>query len=102
MAWAYVQTIEDVGLDTYDAVAAEIGEVDPDGALVHVAGTYEGKLRILEVWESEAHYQQFREERLTPALRKVMGDDALSDEWPPPGFEAMDVHALLGVEETTA
>ena len=99
MAWAYVQTVDDVGLDAYDAVAKEIGEEQPEGAIVHVAGVYEGKLRIMEVWESEAHYRRFREERLAPALAKLMGPEAFSSEWPPAGLEPMEVHALLGIEQ---
>jgi hypothetical protein len=51
MAWADVETIEGVDLEAYDKVRAELG--DEPGALLHVARRFEGKLRIIEVWESE-------------------------------------------------
>ena len=98
MAWGYVQTVEGVDLQAYDAVAAEIGDETPTGAIIHTAGLYEGKLRVMEVWESEEAYRRFRDERLAPALQKVMGPDAFNSDWPPPGLEPMEVHNLLQAE----
>lgn len=95
MPWAYVQTAEGVDLETYDRVGAELGDETPAGAIFHLAGLYEGTLRVMEVWESEQAYRRFREERLLPAIEKVAGPGAASREWPPPGLEAMDVHNLL-------
>jgi hypothetical protein len=95
MPWAYVQTTEGIGLDAYDAVGAEIGNDVPAGAIFHVAGLHEGKLRVIEVWESEEAYRRFRDERLAPAVQKIAGPDAMSSDWPPPGFEPMEVHSLL-------
>ena len=98
MAWAYVQTVEGVDLETYDKVGAELGEETPPGAIFHVAGVSEGKLRIIEVWESEEDYRRFRDERLAAAVEKVAGPEAVSAEWPPPGLEAMDVHNVLSAD----
>jgi hypothetical protein len=102
VAWAYVQTVDSVDLQGYDAISAEIGEETPTGAIWHAAGLYEGKLRILEVWESEDAYRRFREERLAPALNKVMGPEAAVRDWPPPGFEPMQVHNLLQADAPNA
>ena len=98
MAWGYVQTAEGVDLEAYDAVAAEIGDETPTGAIIHAAGLYEGRLRVMEVWESEEAYRRFRDERLAPALQKVMGPDAFNSDWPPPGLEPMEVYNLLQAE----
>ncbi len=95
MAWAYVQTTEGIDLDAYDAVNAELGSDVPPGAIFHAAGLHEGKLRVIEVWESEAAYRRFRDERLAPAVQKGAGPDAMSSDWPPPGLEPMEVHNLL-------
>jgi hypothetical protein len=95
MAWAYVQTIEGVDLDTYDAVGDALSNETPPGAIFHVAGLYEGKLRVIEVWKSEEAYLRYREERLKPALQTVVGPEAVSSDWPPPSLEPMDVHNLL-------
>ncbi len=96
MAWAYVQTTEGIGLDAYDAIGAELGSEDlPPGAILHAAGLYEGKLRVIEVWESEEAYRRFRDERLVPTIQKVAGPDAVSSDWPPPGLEAMEVHNTI-------
>ncbi len=98
MPWAYVQTVEGVDLQGYDAVSAEVGEETPTGAISHAAGLYEGKLRIIEVWESEDAYRRFRDERLVPALEKAMGPEAVNRDWPPPGLEPMELHNLLQAE----
>jgi hypothetical protein len=52
----------------------------------------------MEVWASEQDFLRFREERLVPALIKVMGPERVAEEWPPPGFEAMELHNLLQAE----
>lgn len=44
----------------------------PDGALLHVAGPHPaGGWLVVDVWESEAAFDQFARERLIPAARSV-------------------------------
>jgi hypothetical protein len=95
MAWAYVQTHATAsGLAAYDAIAAELGDEPPPGRLAHVAGLVDGRLRVIEVWETEAAFRRFREERLRPAMDRAVGPGVFSETWPPEGLEPMDVHAL--------
>jgi hypothetical protein len=91
MAWGYVQTADGVGFESYERVSAELGDEHPPGQLVHVAGEVEGRLRVVEVWESEEDCRRFREERLVPAPGTLLGPDAVSFEWPPAGLEPLDV-----------
>ncbi len=94
MAWAYVQDNEGLTLDVYDRVTAELtaelGEIVPDGLIAHVAGMHGNGVRIIDVWESEAAWERFRDGQLAPAIAKVMGPDALEQE--PPPLDSMDVH----------
>jgi len=92
VAWGYVQTADGIGFEWYERVSAGLGAERPDGLLVHIAGEFDGNLRVIEVWESEEAYRRFREERLVPALTKLMGPGAVSSQWPPPGLEPMTVH----------
>jgi hypothetical protein len=94
VAWGYVQTADGVGFEWYERLSAQLGDRRPDGLLVHVAGEHDGNLRVIEVWQSEDDYRRFREERLVPALTKLMGPDAVSSRWPPPGLEPMDVRRV--------
>ena len=97
MTWAYVQTSPTAsGLGAYDAVARELGDETPPGLLFHAAGLYDGRLRVIEVWDSEDDYRRFREERLRPALDRLFGPGVFSPTWPPEGLEPLDVHRTLG------
>jgi hypothetical protein len=74
---AYVRILQppNVNADVYDRVNAEAG-VDSDppaGLLFHCAGKVDGTWQIAEAWESQAAAQRFDEERLLPAIERVIG-----------------------------
>jgi hypothetical protein len=83
MPYAFTQ---DVPVDAafYSRIVAGLGDEPPAGLIVHLAVERpEGGLRYYDVWESEADFDRFGEERLHPVvhglLREVFGDD-LPDE----------------------
>jgi|SRR5919198_5063839 quinol monooxygenase YgiN len=46
----------------------------PSGLRFHAAGRADdGRIRIIEVWDSRADFDQFNEQRLTPAISEVSG-----------------------------
>jgi hypothetical protein len=55
----------------YDAVIArmDLRNDPPEGCLVHMAGPMEGGWRVVDVWESQEHFDRFMSERLGAALR---------------------------------
>lgn len=56
---------------TYDGVSARLGlaENPPAGLLMHTASELDsGRVRIVDIWESEHAMQSFSRERLHPAL----------------------------------
>jgi hypothetical protein len=64
---------EGVSLQMLDEVTEEM-QVDqdpPDGILLHVHFEQDGRVRIVDVWESEEAYERFREARLLPAMQAV-------------------------------
>lgn len=71
---------EAAGQAEYDAVSAEmdIKGNPPDGGIFHVAGTVDGQFQLFDIWESREHYDRFAEERLIPAQKTVMGEEAFS------------------------
>lgn len=91
MAWVQIQTAQETGWAEYESVAraAGVDENPPDGLILHAAGEESGKWRSVSVWESEAAFERFRDERLLPAAREALGD-AVVDAGPPPqeSFEA--------------
>jgi hypothetical protein len=81
-----------VGTDMYDGVnaAMDIESNPPAGLIFHCAGEVDGKWTITDVWESRAHYDRFRDERLFPAIGKVSGMDPAAG--PQPTLSEFPVH----------
>ncbi|HKP89069.1 MAG TPA: hypothetical protein VJT75_03760 [Thermoleophilaceae bacterium] len=52
-------------------------EADPPAGLIaHTASvTGDGRIMIVDVWESQEAFDRFEEERLMPAIREAMGGD---------------------------
>jgi hypothetical protein len=92
MAYAFTQ---DVPIDApfYERIITGLGDDPPDGLIVHLAIEREGGgLRYVDVWESEADWERFTEERLHPVvhglLREIFGDQ------PPPEPERSPLSLL--------
>jgi hypothetical protein len=93
MPVAVLVEAEEVTVENYDAVREKLGEEPPDGVLVQTAGPMEsGGLRVFSVWESREHYDRFREDRLLPALREAIGEEAAAG---PSGAEIYELHDIF-------
>jgi len=74
MPYAFIQ---DVPIDAafYARIVEALGNEPPPGLIVHLAVERpEGGLRYVDVWESEAHWDRFGEERLHPVVHKMLGE----------------------------
>jgi hypothetical protein len=62
--------------ELYEDINAELG-IDssnlPDGLIAHYASITPEGVRIFDVWESEAAWNTFEQERLGPAVSKLSG-----------------------------
>jgi hypothetical protein len=83
---------EGAGPDMYDGVEAalDVANNPPDGLIFHWAGDVDGKWTITDVWETRAAFDNFREQRLVPALQKVTGMDPAAG--PQPTITEFTVH----------
>ena len=95
MAWALVQGATEMTWSDYEKVtqALNVDADPPPGLIVHAAGEVDGKWRSVDVWESEADYNRFREERLMPAVIQAMGEEAVAAG--PPPQESFEVKHLV-------
>jgi len=92
MSVAVLVHSENVTAEMYDAVTEELGEEPPEGCLAQIAGPAKaGGFRIFSTWETNEHYERFREERLLPAIREVAGEEAAAG---PPEAEVYEVHHI--------
>ena len=73
MAWITVATPPFASIEQVDAVLAHLDGA-PDGMEERYIGTADdGKLRVVSLWQSKAHAEQFFAEKLGPALAKALG-----------------------------
>ncbi|HUZ29986.1 MAG TPA: hypothetical protein VMU90_12135 [Solirubrobacteraceae bacterium] len=48
----------------------------PDGLLAHTSAEVDGRLRVVDIWESPGQFDGFVEGRLGPAIGGALGDRA--------------------------
>jgi hypothetical protein len=65
----------EASLSQYDEARAKVGWEDdvPDGALFHVAWMGDDGLHVVDVWDSEAAFGAFAEQRLMPVVKGDVG-----------------------------
>jgi hypothetical protein len=92
MSVVIVNQIEGGSQELYDQVNPKVMEGDtlPEGCQIHIAGPYEHGWRVITVWDSEEQFQQFREEKLLPAMREAGSEDRIA-----PQIDANPVYRLL-------
>jgi hypothetical protein len=62
--------------EEYDAVNEKLGAEPPQGGLVHTGGQLDdGRMQVVDVWESEADWENFRDNRLKAAIEEVVGGE---------------------------
>jgi hypothetical protein len=92
MAVVIVNEIEGGNQDFYEQVNPKVmpGGNLPDGCQLHIAGPVENGWRVITVWDSEEQFQQFRDEKLIPAIREAGGEETIA-----PHISADPVHKLI-------
>ncbi len=72
MPYAFVQ---DVPADEhiYAQVRAKLGTEAPQGLVAHIVMKRPEGLRYVDVWETRADWERFRDEQVDPAVRQVLG-----------------------------
>jgi hypothetical protein len=63
----------DVTLEIYQRVRERMDTDNnpPEGLILHTASEVDGRLKVVDVWESEEHAERFGRERLGPAIMEV-------------------------------
>jgi hypothetical protein len=74
MAYAFTQDVP-INAAVYDRIIGDLGDEPPKGLIVHIAVERpEGGLRYIDVWESEADWDRFAEERLHPVVHPMLSN----------------------------
>jgi len=89
---------EGVGMEMLDEVSVEMGvEKDPPaGVVVHVHFMQNGRARIVDVWDSAEAFEKFNQERLRPAVQRVLERHGMTvEDAPQPETSIVEVHAIV-------
>ena len=93
MVYAYIQDVP-IGEDLYRQIIDNIGPEPLAGQLLHLCLRQpDGKLRYIEVWESEDACSRAFEERIHPAVDAAFGDKRPTTE---PTVHRLDVLHATG------
>jgi len=90
MAHAFLEDIPATD-DQYRRVRARLGDETPDGMIAHVVLKREHGLRIVGVWETEAHFSKFHADHVAPAVAAMLAEDGLAAPPDGPVTESFDV-----------
>jgi hypothetical protein len=92
MAVVIANVLKGADQDFYDQVNPKVmsGGKLPDGCQVHIAGPVDDGWRVITVWDSEEQFQQFRNEKLIPAIREIGAEDRIA-----PEITSNPVHNLI-------
>jgi quinol monooxygenase YgiN len=55
--------------EAYEALDDAVGKTAPPGCIVHTASEIDAKVRVVEVWESQQHIDEFFQSRLVSSAR---------------------------------
>lgn len=77
--YAFCQDMPGLTVESQEALQALIPAGALDRCIAHVVGPIDGGIRMIDVWESEAHYRTFMQDHLYPAIAKLQQDAPLQD-----------------------
>ena len=88
---------EGVSLEMLDEVTEEMGaeENPPNGLLFHTHFEQDGRVRIVDVWDSQEAYESFQDARLLPAMQTVAKRHGTEEPPPQPESSITPVHRVV-------
>ena len=85
MAIVILQTLPNVGRERFDQLIEELqkqGPLPADGNLFHASGAVGPDWRVVDVWASRKHFDDFQEARQRAAMKAAGDMRTLVDEFP--------------------
>lgn len=70
MAYAFIQDVP-ANEEIYGKIRALLPD-DPPGLVAHIVIKHEGGLRYVDVWDTEAEWETFRDAHVEPAVDTVL------------------------------
>jgi hypothetical protein len=70
MSYGFMRDVP-ITAEQYQTVSGHIGDEPAKGLVVHLVLRQEHGLRYIDVWDSEADWERFRDERVGPAVQAM-------------------------------
>ena len=77
--------------EMYREIRARIGDRRPDGLVAHIVMRRDEGLRYVDVWETQADWERFHDERVDPAVSAVLASYGLAHDPSIATFTEFDV-----------
>jgi hypothetical protein len=90
MPYAFVQDVP-ANEQIYQEIRARLGDEAPHGLISHVAMKRPGGLRYVDVWETQADWERFRDEKVEPVVTEVLTAMGIPVDPSQVQFEAVEV-----------
>ena len=90
MTYAFVQDVP-ANEEIYAQIRGQLGNETPAGLITHLAMKLDSGLRYVDVWESEAAWTTFRDERLEPVVGSVLASYGLPHDHSIVIFDTVDL-----------
>ena len=96
MPYAFIRDVP-FNEEQYADIRAEIGDETPKGLVTHLAVRRSTGLRYIDVWDTQADWERFRDERVSPAVQKMMATHNIPQPTGPLPVEIIEVvDAMVG------
>jgi hypothetical protein len=90
MPYAFIQDVP-ADENIYRQIRELLPTETPAGLLTHIAAKHDGGLRYIDVWETEAAWNAFRDSHLEPAVGKVLANQGIPHTHDAVTFAGLDV-----------
>lgn len=90
MPYAFIQDVP-ADENIYRQVRAKLGDDQPKGLVAHLVIKRDAGLRYIDVWDTQADWHRFRDERVEPAVGEVLASMGIPHDHSMVTFEDIDV-----------
>lgn len=96
MVYAFQMDVP-INVEVYAKIREALGNDPPSGLISHVVLEREGgRLRYIEVWESEEDWERFSDERLHPVVDRIFHEVGMGGPRIEPDRSPLTVHDVWG------
>jgi hypothetical protein len=90
MSYAFIQDVP-ANEAIYGQIRAKLGAVAPAGLIAHIVVKREAGLRYIDIWDTDADWQRFRDDRLEPVVGEVLAGYGIPHDHTMVSFEDIEV-----------